>query len=185
MSRVASRTFCCCIPVRAGVIIISLLGLGGGAVITAGGIINIKHSHGSKAAAIAQIVVYLILAIVSLFGFIGAVSRRLAFIRAYLSMLIIHLLLSMGLGIFAIIRNFKAAPKYYADCIMGPNGVPSQSPSVINTCTNGTTLLKGLMIAIFVSVWLLETWACVIVVNYSKQLAEEDRANLVKDTESW
>jgi len=185
MSRVASRTFCCCIPVRAGVILISLLGMGGGGVIAVGGILNVKHAHGSKAAAIAQIVIYLILAIISLFGFIGAITRRLGFIRAYLSMLIVHMLLSLGLGIFAIIRNFKDAPKYYADCIKGPDGVPSQQASVINTCTNGTTLLKSLMIAIFVVIWLLETWACFIVGNYTKQLAEEDRENLVKDTESW
>ncbi len=138
--------------------------------------------------------------------FIGAVTRRLGFIRAYLSLLTVHLLISLGLGIFAIIRNFKQAPKYYADCILDANGVPSTQASVINTCTNGTTLLKGLMIAVFVTIWLLETctcsphisrfWApltpglinlgaCFIVGNYSKQLAEEDRDSLVKDTESW
>lgn len=63
----------------------------------------------------------------------------------------------MGMGVFAIIRNFKEAPKYYADCLLGPDGTPSKEASVINTCTNGTTLLKSVMIAIFVVAWLLET----------------------------
>ena len=109
------------------------------------------------------------------------------------------------MGVYAIHRNFKLAPKYYADCLLGPDGVPSKEASVINTCTNGTTLVKVLMITVFVVAILLETcmclsliWrfmlltevfffaaACFIVVSYSKQLVEEEREIMIKDTESW
>ncbi|KAF8972926.1 hypothetical protein BDZ97DRAFT_1778389 [Flammula alnicola] len=180
MTRVLSRTFCCCIPVRAGVILLALLGLIGGSAITAASIINLKRSDGSRTAAIIQIIIYILLAIVSIFGFIGAVTRKLGFIRSYLAMLIVHLLFNLGMGIYAIHRNFKDAPKYISDCASG-----SEDPGVLTVCRNGAALLKSLMIGVFILAWLLETWACFIVVNYSKQLAEEEAQSIVKDTESW
>ncbi|KAF4621292.1 hypothetical protein D9613_000566 [Agrocybe pediades] len=181
MSRVQTRTFCCCIPVRAGVIILSILGIIGGAGVSAVGIINLKRSEGSRTAAILQIIIYLLLALVSIFGLTGGIIRKLAFIRVYLAMLIIHLLFSMGTGMYAIHRNFKDAPKYISDCASG-----SKDAGVIKVCNDGAALLKGVMIASFIVGWLLETWACVIVARYSKQLAEEEATNsIVKDTEAW
>ncbi|KAF8160963.1 hypothetical protein B0H34DRAFT_839347 [Crassisporium funariophilum] len=181
MSKVLSRTFCCCIPVRAGVILLGLLGLIGGVAVTAIGIINLKRQDGSKTSMILQVVIYLLLSIVSIFGLVGAISRRLAFIRMYFGMLVTHLLFSMVTGIYAIHRNFKDAPKYISDCTSG-----SADPSVLQVCQNGASLLKGAMVGIFILAWLLETWACVIVLNYSKQLSEEYyEINRVKDTEAW
>jgi len=181
MTRILTRTFCCCIPVRVGVILLAILGLIGGSGVAAIGIINLKHSEGSKAASIIQIIVYLLLAIVSIFGLIGAITRRLAFVRIYLSMLIMHLLFSMGTGIYAIHRNFTDAPKYISDCESG-----STDKAVIAVCNQGATILKSVMIGSFILAWLLETWACFIVVHYSKQLAEEEATkSMVKDNESW
>jgi F0F1-type ATP synthase assembly protein I len=105
----------------------------------------------------------------------------LAFIRAYLAMLIIHLLFSMGSGIYAIHRNFEESPKYISDCISG-----SHDKLVTNVCKDSASLTKSIMIGIFIGAWLIETWACFIVVNYSKQLGEEElRNSMVKDSESW
>jgi len=181
MTRVITRTFCCCIPVRAGVILLAILGLIGGSGVAAIGIINLKRSEGSKTALVIQIIVYLLLAIVSIFGLIGAIAKRLAFVRLYLAMLIMHLLFSMGTGIYAIHRNFTDAPKYISDCESG-----STEKAVIAVCSQGATLLKSVMIGSFILAWLLETWACFIVVHYSKQLAEEEATkSMVKDNESW
>jgi len=181
MTRILTRTFCCCIPVRAGVILLAILGLIGGSGIAGIGIINLKHSEGSKIASVLQIIIYLLLAIVSIFGLIGAITRRLGFVRVYLAMLILHLLFSMGTGIYAINRNFKDAPKYISDCASG-----SKDEGVLRVCNDGAALLKSVMIGSFILAWLLETWACVIVVHYSKQLAEEEfTRSTVKDTESW
>jgi len=181
MTRILTRTFCCCVPVRVGVILLAILGLVGGSGVAGVSIINLKHSEGSRTASIIQIIIYLLLAIVSIFGLIGAITRRLAFIRLYLAMLIIHLLFSMGTGIYAIHRNFKDAPKYISDCTSG-----STDKAVIGVCNDGAALLKSVMIGSFILAWLLETWACFIVVHYSKQLAEEEASkSIVKDTESW
>jgi len=179
--KVRSRTFCYCIPARAGVILLGIIGLIGGTGVTAVGIINLKRQDGSKTSAIIQIIIYLLLAILSIFGLIGAISRRLGFVRAYFGMLIVHLLFSMGTGVFAIYRNFKDAPKYISDCASG-----SEDPSVLRVCNDGAAMVKGVMIAVFILAWFLETWAVVIVAKYSKQLAEEEMSkNAVKDTESW
>ncbi|KDR75379.1 hypothetical protein GALMADRAFT_249423 [Galerina marginata CBS 339.88] len=181
MTRVTTRTFCCCIPVRAGAILLAILGLIGGSGVAAIGIINLKHNEGSRTTAVLQIIIYLLLAIVSIFGLIGAITKRLAFIRVYLAMLIFHLLFSMGTGIYAIHRSFKDAPKYISDCMSG-----STDKGVISVCNNGAALLKSVVIGSFILAWLLETWACVIVAHYSKQLAEEEATkSIVKDTESW
>ncbi|KAF8197979.1 hypothetical protein BJ912DRAFT_952706 [Pholiota molesta] len=182
VARVPSRTFCCCIPVRAGVIVLALLGLVGGSIIAAASIVNIHRDESSKLASVLQIIIYLLLALVSIFGLIGAIARRIGFVRSYLAMLIVHLLFSTAMGIFAINRNFKDAPKYIAEC---SKGTDPTDESILATCKNGATILKSLMIGTFIIAWLLETWACFIVVNYSKQLVEEERAELVKDTESW
>jgi hypothetical protein len=66
-------------------------------------------------------------------------------------MVFVHLLLSMGLGIYAIVHNVKDAPKYISECASG-----SDDPSVLKSCQDGSTLFKAIMIAVFVFVWLLE-----------------------------
>jgi len=177
--RVNSRTFLCCIPVRAGVVIISLIGLLGGALMAALAIIQMKRSAGNtgnKVALIIQIVIYILLAILSVFGLAGAISRKLGFVRLYFWMVFVHLLLSIGLGIFAIVHNFKDAPKYVSECASG-----SEDPSVLKSCQDGSNLFKVIMIAVFIFIWLLEIWACSIVHSYSKQLVEEQ----AKETETW
>ena len=116
-----------------------------------------------------QIIIYILLAILSLFGFvylpvlsyrcstdkphslIGAISRKRSFVRSYLWMIFVHLLISIGLGIYAIVRNFKEAPKYVEECASG-----SEDPSVLKSCEDGSKLFKIIMIAVFVFVWLLE-----------------------------
>jgi len=178
--RVSSRTFLCCIPVRAGVVIISLIGFLGGSAMTVFAIIQMKRSPGTtgnKVSLTIQIVIYILLAILSVIGLIGAISRKLAFVRSYFWMVFMHLLLSIGLGIYAIVHNFKDAAVYIDECASG-----SEDPSVLKSCQDGSKLFKGTMIAVFVFVWLLEIWACSIVHNYSKQLIEEQT---VKDTENW
>ncbi|PPR02982.1 hypothetical protein CVT26_004926 [Gymnopilus dilepis] len=96
-------------------------------------------------------------------------------------MLILHLLFSIGMGVYAINRNFKDTPKYISTCQSG-----STEKAVIAACHQGATILKSVMIGSFILAWLLETWACFIVGHYSKQLAEEEATkSIVKDTESW
>jgi len=178
--QVPYNTFLCCIPVRVGVVFLSLLGTLGGAAMAVFAIIQMKHSPGTtgnKVALVIQIVIYILLAIVSVFGLIGAILRKRSFVRSYLWMVFLHLLLSIGLGIYAIVHNFQDASKYIDECASG-----SDDPDVLKSCQDGSKLFKGIMIAVFIFVWLLEIWACRIVNSYSNQLRVGE---LVKDSENW
>ncbi|KAF5325650.1 hypothetical protein D9611_000127 [Ephemerocybe angulata] len=179
---VRSRTFCCCIPVRAGVILLSLLGFLGGGAVSAVGIISLKKSSGAEKSLIIQIVVYVLLCVISLLGLIGGIGRKLLLVRIYFGMLVFHLAFSVGGGIFAIYRVFKDSPNYITECLLGKES----DPNAQKTCEQGASLLKGLMITVFILFWALETWACVIVHNYNRQLEEEEATrSVVKDTEAW
>ncbi|KAF9008004.1 hypothetical protein BDQ17DRAFT_1237438 [Cyathus striatus] len=181
MSNVRTRTFCCCIPVRAGAILLSLLGVLGGALIAAAGIITLSRHGESGTSLIIQVVVYGLLALLSLFGLIGAIGKKLAMVRLYFGILMFHLFFSIGCGIYAIYYTFKNSPSYVNDCIK-----TAANPADIKACKDGASLMKGLMVGIFIVAWLLEIWACVIVHGYSSQLSEEIRnRTVVKDTEAW
>jgi hypothetical protein len=180
MSTVTTRTFLCCIPVRAGVVFLALLGFFGGSLITAASIIQLKRSEGSKVSLILQVVIYILLAIVSIFGLVGAITRKLVFVRLYFGMLLTHLIFNLATGAFAIYRNFKDAPKYISECSSG-----SADSAVLKSCQDGAKLWKGVMIGVFILAWLIEIWACSIVHQYSKQLKEESATGMVKDTETW
>lgn len=180
MSRATTRTFLCCIPVRVGVVLLTLLGFMGSCLITAVAIINLKRSEGSKTALIIQIVIYILLAIVSIFGLVGAITRRLTFVRVFFGMLVTHLIFSIVTGAIAIHSLFKDAPNYISECVSG-----SDESSVLKSCQNGANLRKGVTIGVFIVAWLLEIWACLIVHKYNQQLVEESTTGMVKDTETW
>ncbi|KAK2467812.1 hypothetical protein APHAL10511_000107 [Amanita phalloides] len=181
MSRVPTRTCCFCIPSRAGVILFALLGtiIGGG--ITTLGALRLKEADGGKVSLIIEVVVYCILAVVSVLGLIGAIARKLGLIKFYFAMLLIHLLFSIGSGGFAIYRVFHDAPAYVDRCIGSHGGAYASK-----VCHDGATITKVIVIGLFILIWLIEIWGCVIVNSYSRQLSEETAAErVVKDTEAW
>jgi len=179
--KVFRRYFCCCIPVRAGVIILALLGLIGGTAITAIGILNLIRQTGSKWSSVIQIVSYGLLAFLSIFGLIGAASRRLALVKAFFIILVIHLLASIGTGIYAIRITFMDEADYKANCVSG-----SEDPAIIQECQHAMVLLKVFVIGIYILGWLLQTWASVIVFQYTKQLEDEEKArSALKASETW
>jgi len=177
---VQSRTFCCCIPVRFGVVVIGIIGLAGGGVIAVGGVIQANRSTGNKLAYIVQIIVYALLAILSVFGIFGAILRKRGLIRTYLAILTVHVLFSIASGVFSLYRFFQDAPEDVTKCIDN-----STDKDVVTACQKGMSVMKGVLIAVFVFVWLMEIWGCIIVKNYSTQLGEEQAmAQKAKDYEA-
>ena len=183
VAQVKSRTFCCCIPVRAGVILLALLGFLGGGCIAAVSIIGLKSSKGIEKSMGLQVAAFIILSLVSLLGLIGGIARKLILVRIYFGLVIFQLAFSMAAGIFAIYRVFKESPSYIQQCLM-PN--ESDAESIAKNCKQGLDLIKGLMITAFIFAWLLQMGCCVIVHRYGRQLEEEEETrSMVKDTETW
>jgi hypothetical protein len=177
------RTCCCCIPSRVGVIFFGLLGLLGGVAVAASGIYNIVHQNmrGSRIALIIQITSYLLLALLSLVGLIGAIARRLVCIRAFFIILILHLIASFGTGIYAIRLTFLDGPEYFSQCQSS-----SEDPEVIKGCQKAFTLLKVFVVLIYIAAWLFQTWASVVVFKYMRQLGDEEKARKsLKTSETW
>jgi hypothetical protein len=122
-------------------------------------------------------------------------------------MLLAHLIFSIAIGAFALFRVFRDSSSYLRDCLQSQAASVSQSPS--KTCKDGVKIVKGVTVTLFIVLWLFEicalwrvlSWSnqfgnegsffccpggCIIVSNYSKQLAEEKSVQgVVKDTEAW
>ncbi|KAJ7497109.1 hypothetical protein FB451DRAFT_215881 [Mycena latifolia] len=178
--RVQSRTFCFCIPVRFGVVVIGIVGLAGGGVIAVGGVVQANRSAGNKLAYIIQIIVYGVLAILSVSGIIGAIFKKRGLIRAYFAILTVHVLFSVASGVFSLYRFFGDAPDDVNKCINN-----STDDVAIQACQKGMSVMKGVLIAVFIFVWLMEIWGCLIVKSYSTQLGEEQAmAQKAKDYEA-
>ncbi|KAK0455391.1 uncharacterized protein EV420DRAFT_565630 [Desarmillaria tabescens] len=169
--RIKSNKFCCCLPVRLGVLIIGVLGVALGGIIAVGGIIQYTHLGGdikNKLPYVIQIVVYGLYAIISLGGLVGAVIKRIGLIKTFYFILIVHVMFSIASGSFSIYRYFKDAPDSVRSCVNG-----SQDDLVVEGCEKGVSVMKGVLIGVFVFVWLMEIWGCMIVKSYSRQLEDE------------
>lgn len=165
---------------RFGVVVIGIIGLAGGGIIAVGGVIQAERSPGNKLAYIIQIAVYALLAILSVLGIIGAIFKKRGLIRSYFVMLTVHVLFSIASGVFSLYRFFQDAPDEVNTCINN-----STDATVIKACQKGVSVMKGVLIAVFAFVWLIELWGCIIVNNYSNQLAQEqDLEQKAKDYEA-
>jgi hypothetical protein len=166
-----SRKFCCCLPVRFGVFVMAILGFLGGTLVAAAGIIEINRTKVGKTSLVIQIAMYLILALVSFFGLIAATTRRRKLVAIFWAMLTAHLVFSIISGIFVLNAFFKNAPQNVDICIDG-----SENKKTIYDCNNGENIVKALMISIFVTIWLVQVYACIIVDNYTKFLSSSGRS---------
>ncbi|KAI0058070.1 hypothetical protein BV25DRAFT_1310005 [Artomyces pyxidatus] len=94
--------FCCCLPVRACVIIMSLLGLVLASLLSIILWFEVASTHtltgSERAAFIGAGVVESLLALLSAVGFIGAIVRKQTFVTAYCIGLYIHFVLNLGVA---------------------------------------------------------------------------------------
>ncbi|KAJ4000039.1 hypothetical protein F5050DRAFT_733911 [Lentinula boryana] len=104
---VRSHTFCCCIPVRLGVFIISILGVGLGGLLAVAGIVQLKN--------------------------LGDVPMK-----------------EKWPG-YSLYHYFQDSPNVVADCING-----STDEAMIETCKQGEDVVKGVMVGVFIFVWIME-----------------------------
>jgi len=176
MVYVRTRKFCCCLPVRFGVFVMSLVALLGGGLVAVAGWIQVKNLHDHPLAKDEENALYIhaamysLLALIGAFGLFGAISKNISSVSAFGSALGFHLGFSIATGIFTIYTVFKRnASVALSNCTNG-----STDQSVIDGCKEGLDIVKGLVIAIYVVTWLVELYGCIIINNYVKQLKEEE-----------
>jgi len=179
MPYIRTRTFCCCLPVRLGVFLLTLLGLTVGTIVAAAGWIHVGtlRNHpldvNDQVALFFLAIMYSILAFVSLFGLFGAIARNPGWVYMFLVALGVHLGFNIASGIYNIVTLYRQNSQTVMwKCL---NGATDQVS--IDICNSAVGIVKGLTIAIYVCTWLLELYACVIVSNYVEQLHEEQSAH--------
>jgi len=162
MTPVRARTFCFCIPVRFGVFILSTLFLLGSAVIAAIGWYSAAHkeqSHLTKNQQVSVIIAsvsYTVLAVVSLFGLIGTITKRPAFVSMYCSIISWHLGFNVATGAYFIYTLFhQVGEDDVNNCII--DNIDNIFKSV--QCMRAFEFVRGLVIGIFIAFWLFELWA--------------------------
>jgi hypothetical protein len=186
MTYIRSRVFCCCLPVRFGVFVMTVLGALGGSAVAVLAWIQTQRMKGqiSNTDEIALYVhasIYTLLGVLSIVGFIGACSRSPTLISIYFSMLVAHLGFSIFSGAFSLYSLFHGDGKAMLNqCISltaddvakaATNGVKVDGEK---ECQRALTIFKVVAVGAFIIIWLLEIYGCFIVHDYSAQLDEED-----------
>jgi len=170
------RTFLCCLPVRLGVFLLSLIAMAVGSFVAAVGWIRISRldqyplTSSDRIALWVHTVIFSILGFLAVFGFIGCLAKSRRMVAGFAIALAIHLGFSVASGILSIYLVFKQSSQEVIDACT--NG--STDPSVLDSCKNGTGIMKGVMIAIYILTWLLQLYAYFIVEWYVDQLDDEE-----------
>jgi len=93
-----------------------------------------------------------ILGFLAVLGFIGCLAKSRRMVAGFAIALAIHLGFSVASGIFSIYLVFRQPPEEAIEACT--NG--STDPNVVASCKNGTGVMKGIMIAIYVLTWLIQ-----------------------------
>jgi len=179
MVHVRSRTFCCCLPARFGVFVLSLGAMLGGGFVAAYGYIQIARQNTAPLARddlIAvwiQSVMFTFLALLAVFGFFGCLIKNRRMVSNFAISLAIHLGLSVAAGIFALVSLFKQDPQQaIANCMAA--GAPD---ATTDACNTSISVMKGVAVGIYVVTWLIQLYAYFIVERYVDQLDDEEDAS--------
>jgi len=176
MGHVRSHTFCCCLPVRFGVFVATVLGILGGSIIAILGWLTVTHKDhahltGNQDISLALASLsYTVLAIVSIFGLTGAITKRGDFLTLFSSVVLWHLGFSIVTGSFFLYTLFhKVGDQDVSNCVSG-----SVDPTAQADCKKAFEVVRGIIVCLHIIFWLTELWACFIVAQYVEQLKEEE-----------
>jgi len=167
--------FCCCLPVRIGVIIMTVLG------ILFAGLLSIllwfevatttDMSSNERAIFIVAGLVETLLLVASILGFVGAVVRKQLFVQIYAYFIYVHFILNLGVAIYLL---------YFLVHTATTDQVKACQDAVHNTAAQNqcTGLLKvglGVYGAVASIVLLTEMYGALIVARYVNQVQREKR----------
>jgi hypothetical protein len=123
---------------------------------------------------------YTLGALISLFGFIGAIIRKRSLISIYATALAFHLGFHIVSGAYALYVLFKRKnTQEVADCVAKADTATHLDSNKVTkeVCEKAFAVARGISVAAFILVVLIELYACIIASNYASQLEEEETAN--------
>jgi hypothetical protein len=179
---VRTRKFFCCLPARLGAFILAILAMIGGSFVAGIGFLQLGGAGAGrpidKSDAVAlwiQTIMYSILGIVGAFGFVGVLIKNIRMISGFAFVLALHLGFSVASGIFSIYAMFTQDPTTAVIQCIG-NATASGVDVTLQDCQNGITVMKGVMVAVYIITWLLQLYAYFVVERYADQLEDEEMA---------
>ncbi|TFK47325.1 hypothetical protein OE88DRAFT_793048 [Heliocybe sulcata] len=188
---VQARTFCCCLPVRFGVICMSMFWVLAGGAVGAVGIhqlIQLKQHHLDTQDMVSlaiPTVLYTALAVASIFGFFGAIVRNRSWVSAYGTLLYAHLGFSIVSGAFALYNLFHSTGlNDVRSCISDVDNKDEGSDRKVTeeVCQKTFDVIRVVLVIVLVILWLIELYGCIIVSNYVGQLDDEETSDWVHKT---
>ncbi|KII92578.1 hypothetical protein PLICRDRAFT_37348 [Plicaturopsis crispa FD-325 SS-3] len=171
---IGGRTFCCCLPVRLGVVLMSLFTIllaGAGSILFwfETGDSNLTEQY--RAIFILAGVVESLLFLVSILGFAGAIARKQLFVHIYAIFLYFHLLVNVGvLGYVAWMINHAAHNDILAACQKGVKDAGAQ-----DQCSDLIQIVQGVFAGVAGLSILIELYGAFIATRYFRLLRNEKR----------
>jgi len=118
-----------------------------------------------------QAPMFTILALLAVFGFLGAVIKNRSMISSFAIALAIHLGFSIASGAFSLYIVFSRNSQDSIDACR--QNAADASDATTQACKNGIIILKAVAVTIYVFTWLLQLYAYFIVERYAEQLDDE------------
>jgi len=188
-----SKHFCCCIPVRFGVFILSLLTLLSSAgtafaiwwILGYGPQRGLILEGGVKTGFIIAGAVWTVFALFGLFGFIGAIIRNRGLVKTYSFFLWIQLLLTLAMGVFFTVAFFKddfrstlinECTKHLTELqdTFPVGSTDRQTPQQLQDACSSVFYRSRIGVIIsFCLTFFVNLYCCIIVHRYGAQLTEE------------
>ncbi|KAA1473879.1 hypothetical protein DENSPDRAFT_759162, partial [Dentipellis sp. KUC8613] len=172
------QRFCCCLPVRMGVIIMAFVNLVLSAflsIIIWFEVASTLHfgtptlSSKERGSFIALGVVETVLALLSALGFIGAIVRKVTFVTSYCTGLYIHFLINIGVAGYFLAQILHAE---HSDAIQACKDA-IQDPKAQEQCLGLLGIAKGLYAAIASILLVFELYGALIATRYVHQVKTE------------
>lgn len=171
------KTFCCCLPVRLGVISMSILGMLVAGILSIGlwfeSSVNTYLSKGERIAFIVTALMETILFAASILGFVGAVVRKQSFIQTYAYILYGHFLCNVAAAaylLYSIISFQKNITELACESTVTDPGAQEQCRGLLRITTK-------LYIAIAAIVLFVELYGAIIVTRHLNLVKKEKRSN--------
>ncbi|KAI6134490.1 hypothetical protein EDD17DRAFT_1707336 [Pisolithus thermaeus] len=165
-----SDSFLCCMPIRAGFVLMTVSTFLIAGAISAIVWLELSRSYGlttdERVAFILTGVIETILCLLSIAGFVGAVARKQSFIIMYTYVLYAHTILNVVTGVYFMVTilegNRQQLEDYCASVLAGT--------SMESSCTQVTNTSTYVLIAIVATLLLLELYGTVITIRYTHNL---------------
>lgn len=179
--KVETRKFCCCLPARLGVFVLSLLSIMAGGFMGVIGWMQVAQlkehpmETSDEVALFMHASIFSLLGFLAIFGFAGSLLKHRRMVVAFSVGLAIHLGLSVISGIFTLYAVFRQSPAAAIErCINGATDAETKE-----VCQTGSVIVKGLLVAIYIVSWMFELYGYFVTERYAEQLEEEEVARMV------